>query len=146
MKRFSALILLSAVASSISGAEESTGDENSAAYDQAGVLGRCAGMLEFAGAIAEKAGQPYIALDARQKASDWRIATRGALLAAGWRGGLVDTKADSIYESSLTGWMTRLESGAQNAPEELSNAMDFCLQHDAVHKKYRETYYEMIDQ
>ena len=146
MKRKVMIFLLVAIAQSAIGSDDVTADEKSAAFDQAEIFGRCAGMLAFAGVIAERAGQKLTSMDAQQKASGWRTATMGALIVAGWEGERITTTADSMYERALSSWMAKLESGSETAPEELSNEMDFCLQHDASEREYKKKYNRMINQ
>ncbi|MBY0474707.1 MAG: hypothetical protein K2Q13_06570 [Nitrosomonas sp.] len=84
-------------------------DQKEESYVDAQALGRCAGFLSFMSKIYEAEDKPFQAKDANQKSNGWRIATMGALLAAGWKSENIPRTADSIYQISETNWMAALD-------------------------------------
>lgn len=133
-------LLLACVSPSAPGSSTPNAEEHSNAYAEAEILARCAGMLEFAGIVAERAGQALIAADAHRQSDHWRTAAMGALHAAGRRGESLGDTAQALYVEALNGWMKKLESESNSAPAELSREMDFCLKFDQTGKAYRRLY------
>lgn len=116
---------------------QAAGINNSEAYDDAQLLGSCAGMLEFNSQIQAAQGNPASAEDLHQKANGWRIATMGALSEAGWKDENITSTADSIYNGALTHWYSAAERKDPNIGRELNETIDKCLEINDKQEKYR---------
>jgi len=123
---------------SASAAEPEQSDLQEKAYDDAQVLGKCAGYLSFVGQIYAAQNKPIQAQEAAQKSNGWRIATMGALLAAGWKAENISRTADSIYEVTVTKWMARVEARDTELSSLLDDEGEFCLSHNQSQEIYRE--------
>lgn len=108
------------------------------AYSDAQVLGRCAGFLGFMSQLYAAQNQLIQADDAALKSNGWRLATMGALLAAGWRSENLARTANSIYEGAITGWRGRLEITDSDLSSSLDEESKFCLSHNQSQEIYRE--------
>ena len=109
------------------------------AYSDAQALGRCAGYLKFVGIAHDARKQPMQAKDAEQKSNGWRIATMGALFAAGWKSEAVSTTAESIYEGAVTGWLARAEAQDPELGVALNQENNFCLSINEKEELYRDS-------
>jgi hypothetical protein len=107
------------------------------AYSDAQALGRCAGYLKFVSIVHDSRKQPMQAKDAKQKSNGWRIATMGALFAAGWKSE-VSTTAESIFEGAVTGWLARAEAQDPELGVALIQENNFCLSINEKQELYRE--------
>lgn len=107
------------------------------AYDDAQILGECAGMLEFTSQILAAQGLDAGAEDFHQKANGWRIATIGALTEANWKPEHIVSTADSIYITALTQWFSKLERNDPDLTSELALATDECLKLNSKQEEYR---------
>lgn len=125
---------------------ELTAEEKSLAYDEALVLGQCAGLLKFTSILLEAQDKPFQAKDASQKSNGWRIATMGALYTAGWRGERIAITADSIFEGALTQWLGKLESGSPTIVSEMEKEVSACLSHNESQEDFRKLYKMIINQ
>lgn len=109
----------------------------SAAYDDAQALGACAGMLEFTSQILAAQGKPANAERFHQQANGWRIATMGALSEANWKSENINSTADSIYNSELTIWQSKLERNDPNIISELEISTSKCEGIKGKQESYR---------
>lgn len=123
---------------SASAAENEQAVQQHEAYSDAQVLGRCAGFLSFMSQLYAAQNQLIQANDAALKSNGWRIATMGALLAAGWRSENLARTADSIYEGAITSWRVRLEGADPDLSSSLDEESKFCLSHNQSQEIYRE--------
>ncbi len=107
------------------------------AYEDAQVLGSCAGMLDFMAEVQAANGNAETAKSYNQKANSWRIASMGALTEAGWMEENVVTTTDSIYNASLTKWKSKAEMASQSLASDLSDATKVCLEFNEKQEEYR---------
>lgn len=101
---FRLIVLISMLFVSLSSiAQESPeATQQATAYEDAQILGKCAGYLHFLAHMFEAQHKPHQAKDASNRSNGWYIATMGAFLAAGWEGKNIVRTANSIYESAVT--------------------------------------------
>jgi len=109
----------------------------SAAYDDAQALGACAAMLEFTSQILAAQGKPASAESFHQQANGWRIATMGALSEANWKPENINSTVDSIYNSALTNWQSKLERNDPNIISDLELSTRKCQEINEKQEKYR---------
>ncbi|MBD3876920.1 hypothetical protein IEG05_17005 [Pseudomonas kunmingensis] len=109
----------------------------SAAYDDAQALGACAGMLEFTSQILAAQGKPASAENFHQKANGWRIATMGALSEANWKPENINSTADSIYNSALTNWQSKIERNDPDIISALELSASKCQEINEKQESYR---------
>ncbi|WP_313057663.1 hypothetical protein [Stutzerimonas nitrititolerans] len=107
------------------------------AYDDAQTLGQCAGLLEFYSQFQAAKGNSASAENLHQKANGWRIASMGALTAAGWEESNILSTADSIYSGSLASWHSALEHDVSSLAGKLTDTLDSCLKINDKQESYR---------
>jgi len=96
-------------------------------------------MLEFTSQILAVQGKPESAENFHQKANGWRIATMGALSEANWKPENIISTADSIYNSALTNWQSKLERNDQNIISDLELSTDKCQEINKKQESYRKS-------
>ncbi|MDP3281559.1 MAG: hypothetical protein U1D41_03205 [Nitrosomonas sp.] len=146
MYRLTVLISLLFISLSSIAQESPRATQPAAAYDEAQILGKCAGYLRFLSQIFEAQHKLHQAKDASNRSNGWYIATMGALLAAGWKGENVVRTADSIYEGAVASWMALAESGDSNLQREIDKEYSLCLSHTNSQELYREFIKQIANQ
>lgn len=145
MAKFILIIFVVIFSPSANCSDAAVEKERAKAYEDALALGRCAGWFSFMSKVYDSSGKKYQAEDAAMKSNGWRIASMGALYAAGWRGERVSITSNSIYEGAFTNWMAKIEMKSDFLLAESEQERSFCLLYNDAQEAYRKQYKLLIN-
>lgn len=130
------LILAFAFTSSTTLANDTTTPENTPAYADAQIMGKCSGLYEVLQVIYEMQRHRDNVKGAITEKTAWKTATKGALEAAGFSRVKVIVNTDSIIETERERLMLIMKSTPKHLNPHINEGLETCGQHQAAKEKY----------